>query len=292
MTKQYRFFYEWKIKMKYKQHLIDAMNAAVQAGEAILEVYETDFDVEIKDDRSPLTLADKKSHEIIKSALSKHGLPSISEEGRSIDYATRSTWQTMWIVDPLDGTKEFVKRNDEFTVNIALADRQSVVMGVIYSPVLDWLYFASVEMGAFKLLEARQKGMFSSKLTDADFTQLLSSAQKLPVAQETNRPYTIVGSRSHGTPELEQFVAQKKEEKGEVIFKPAGSSLKICLVAEGVADVYPRLGPTMEWDTAAGQAIAECSGASMYIYDEKKPLLYNKSELLNPWFVVERDSVE
>lgn len=276
--------------MKYKQYLIDAMNAAVQAGEAILEVYETDFDVEIKDDRSPLTLADKKSHDIIKSALIKHNLPFISEEGRSVDYATRSTWPTMWIVDPLDGTKEFVKRNGEFTVNIALADNQSVIMGVIYSPVLDWLYFASVEIGAFKLLDVGKNGVFFSSLTDADFSELLASAQKLPMAQDINRPYTIVGSRSHGTPELEQFVAQKKEEKGEVIFKPAGSSLKICLVAEGVADIYPRLGPTMEWDTAAGQAIAECSGASIYIFKEEKPLLYNKPELLNPWFVVERDT--
>lgn len=275
--------------MKYQAYLIDSIHAAVQAGVAILEIYETDFDVEIKDDHSPLTLADKKSHEIIKAALVKHHLPFISEEGRSIDYPTRSTWPTMWIVDPLDGTKEFVKRNGEFTVNIALAEGQKVVMGVIYSPVLDCLYFASEEIGAFKILDIRQNEAITTQSPVVDMQMLLSSAQKLPLNQQQNQPYTIVGSRSHGTPELKQFVDQKKGEKGDVVFKPAGSSLKICLVAEGAADIYPRLGPTMEWDTAAGQAIAECAGAKIYTYKENKPLLYNKPELLNPWFIVERD---
>jgi len=142
--------------MKYRQYLLDAIDAAVRAGEAILEVYRTDFDVETKDDNSPLTLADRKAHEIIKAALKKHDLPSISEEGRSIDYKTRSAWRTMWIVDPLDGTKEFVKRNDEFTVNIALVKGQRPVMGVIYSPVLDWLYFASTQIGAYKIIDVHQ----------------------------------------------------------------------------------------------------------------------------------------
>ncbi len=275
-------------EMKHTYYLIDAILAAMEAGTAIMEVYETDFDVEIKSDQSPLTLADKNAHEIIKNRLARHTLPAISEEGRHIDYQQRCAWPQMWIIDPLDGTKEFVKRNGEFTVNIALVEKQQPVMGVVYAPVLDWLYFASSDLGAFKLIDAKKK-LSQLPTIDADsFSDLIAISSKLPVGQQPDRPYTIVGSRSHGTPELEQFVKAKREEKGDISFKAAGSSLKICLVAEGVADIYPRLGPTMEWDTAAGQAIVECAGARMYTFQENTALVYNKQDLLNPWFVVER----
>lgn len=275
--------------MKPTRHLIGAIDAAVKAGEAIMEVYQSDFAVEAKEDRSPLTLADKRAHDIIKADLAELGIPFISEEGKSIPYETRKGWPTLWIVDPLDGTKEFIKRNGEFTVNIALIDGQRPVMGVVYAPVLQWLFFASTQIGAYKLTDV-QPGTFgpeeNGKAEDR-LLQLIQGSAKLPVEQ-SRQIYTIVGSRSHGTPELEAFVEAKRKEKGDVKFIAAGSSLKICLVAEGAADIYPRLGPTMEWDTAAGQAVAVCAGAKFYIYEKNRALRYNKESLLNPWFVVER----
>lgn len=272
--------------MKYAEQLKDAIVAAIEAGQAIMEVYGTDFKVENKDDNSPLTLADKRAHEIIKKRLSHHGIPFISEEGKDVSFDTRRTWPVLWIVDPLDGTKEFVKRNGEFTVNIALIEGNKPVAGVVYAPVLDWLYFAETGAGAFKLTDATPTA-FKGEIT-AGMSSLMESAQKLPLEKSRDKAYTIVGSRSHATPELEAFVENKRKEKRQVEFIQAGSSLKICLVAEGRADIYPRLGPTMEWDTAAGQAVAECAGTRMYVYESDQALAYNKENLLNPWFVVER----
>ena len=276
--------------MNSVQYLVDAIDAAVRAGQAVLEVYQTDFQVETKADNSPLTVADQRAHEVIKSGLKRHGLPSISEEGRHRPYETRRGWPLLWIVDPLDGTKEFVKRNGEFTVNIALVEGRQPVLGVVYAPVLDCLYFGSKEFGAFKLVGATQNDFFKQERASLEhrFGLLVTAAANLPLVKKSDRSYTVVGSRSHATPELEQFVERKREEMGEVEFIAAGSSLKICLVAEGAADVYPRMGPTMEWDTAAGQAVAECAGARVYRHDDGTPLIYNKPDLLNPWFVVER----
>jgi 3'(2'), 5'-bisphosphate nucleotidase len=277
--------------MNAAAYLLDAIAAALRAGRAILEVYQSDFAVEAKADRSPLTLADKRSHEIIKAALSRHGIPFISEEGRNIPFGERSAWPRLWIVDPLDGTKEFVKRNGEFTVNIALVEDAIPVMGVVYAPVNQWLYFAAKEIGAYKMTAAQP----GTGLDDASAAEPVDTLQALvlqstplPMKQSGRSVYTIVGSRSHGTPELDAFVQAKRQEKGAVEFIAAGSSLKICLVAEGTADIYPRLGPTMEWDTAAGQAVAEFAGARMVGYDDGQPLRYNRESLLNPWFVVER----
>jgi 3'(2'), 5'-bisphosphate nucleotidase len=276
--------------MTHTQYLIDAVACAAQAGKEILTIYESDFDVETKADRSPLTLADKRSHEIIANALATHTIPLISEEGKSIPYATRKAWTTAWIVDPLDGTKEFIKRNGEFTVNIALIEEQKPILGVVYAPVPNWLYLASVDIGAYKLSELPLDVLSAQDDSPPDdrLAALLARGRKLPVAPSQSRVYTIVGSRSHGTPELEAFVEEKRTEKGEVEFIAAGSSLKICLVAEGAADIYPRLGPTMEWDTAAGQAIAECAGAKVYTHPDGGPLLYNRQDQLNPYFIVER----
>jgi len=274
---------------KYAQYLIGAIRSAIKAGDAIMEVYQSDFAVETKEDKSPLTLADKKAHNIIKADLEGYGIPFISEEGRSIPYETRKTWHAMWVVDPLDGTKEFIKRNGEFTVNIAIVENHRPVLGVVYAPVKQWLYFASRETGAFKIDLSINLPEFNTdkESVDSQLVKLMSLAAKLPTGQQRDI-YTIVGSRSHGTEELDAFVAQKKEERGDVAFIAAGSSLKICLVAEGSADIYPRLGPTMEWDTAAGQAVAECSGATIKVHETSKALEYNKADLLNPWFVVER----
>ncbi len=267
-----------------KQYLLTAIAAALEAGRAIREVYQSDFAVEHKKDQSPLTLADKRSHEIIESRLRVFNLPILSEEGQEVPYEVRSQWETLWIVDPLDGTKEFVKRNGEFTVNIALVTAGEPVIGVIYIPARDVLYFAEQNMGAFKLIDAKVVQSHQDGLAG-----LVAESLALPVnTTASSNSYTIVGSRSHATEALENFVEEKRKEYGGVNFISAGSSLKICLVAEGSADIYPRLAPTMEWDTAAGQAIAEAAGAKVVCYDTGSALTYNREELRNPWFVVSR----
>lgn len=270
--------------------MITAVSAALKAGQAIIEIYNTDFEVETKFDASPLTLADRRSHEIIKSMLMGYRLPMISEEGRDIPFPERESWKRLWIVDPLDGTKEFVKRNGEFTVNIALIENGKPVLGVVFAPIPRLLYFASRDLGAYKIDCPIDAWLDNSKKRDAEelLGLLISSARRLPCNKKNPEKYTIVGSRSHATPELSDFVERMKHEKGQVDFIQAGSSLKICLVAEGGADIYPRLGPTMEWDTAAGQAVAMFAGAKIYDYKTNEELGYNKPNLLNPWFIVER----
>ena len=229
------------------------------------------------------------THEIIASALENGPEPILSEEGKSIPYKTRRQWDSFWLVDPLDGTKEFVKRNGEFTVNIALIDHQRPVLGVIYVPVADSLYFDTVNHGAYKMDEALKNllgdGM-QEEIADNAIDRLISRSNKLPLRRDASRPYTIVGSRSHSTPDVDRIVEESKQRHGAVDFISAGSSLKICMVAEGLADLYPRTGPTMEWDTGAGQAIAQTAGAEVVEFDSQKTLLYNKENLLNPWFIV------
>ena len=270
--------------------LAAAIESAAAAGKAILEVYEKEnYGIEKKADDSPLTLADRRAHEIILKGISVFGIPVLSEEGKSIPFDERKRWSFMWIVDPLDGTKEFIKRNGEFTVNIALSEKGISTMGVIYVPVTDTLYFGEKNQGAFKIdnyNEIKSSVHHTDELTPLE--RLKEKGEKLPIATDKIRPYTIMGSRSHATPELEAYVEEMREKFGTVHFISAGSSLKICKVAEGQADVYPRLGPTMEWDTAAGQAIAEASGANVVRHDTGAPLTYNKEDLLNPWFIVER----
>ncbi len=249
------------------------ITAALKAGEEILKVYESaDFEVEYKKDDSPLTQADKNAHEAIMSFLKKTGIPVLSEEGREIPYAERKNWKQLWIVDPLDGTKEFIKRNGEFTVNIALVEAGIPVLGVVYVPITQDLYFAERDKGSFKVNCKKKNGV------DA----LVKAAVQLPLTVEKER-FTVVASRSHLSPETEEYI---KNLNKEVALISSGSSIKICLVAEGSADVYPRFAPTMEWDTAAGHAIALYAGKNIYQTDEINPVVYNKEDLLNPWFVV------
>jgi 3'(2'), 5'-bisphosphate nucleotidase len=282
------------------RHLLVSIHAAIEAGKAILQVYRSaDFKVELKADESPLTLADRNAHEIIMQHLCKFDIPVLSEEGQSIPYEKRKSWDTFWMVDPLDGTKEFIKKNGEFTVNIAKISNGKPVAGVVLVPDKDILYFASSKVGSFRAdlsqvgdwLNSKIGNLYrSSSLSDITVaeivTELTGHSAKLPVTQSANRSYTIAGSRSHATPELEAFVEEKRKQYSEVEFISAGSSLKLCLVAEGRADIYPRTGPTMEWDTAAGQAIVENAGGKVLQYETEQPLLYNKENLLNPWFVV------
>ncbi len=265
-------------------YLSKAVLASIEASRAILNVYASDISVEQKADESPLTLADKRSHDIIEEHLVESNIPILSEEGKKIPFESRADWDTMWIIDPLDGTKEFINRNGEFTVNIAMVKNNRPIMGVILVPVTSTLYFAARGKGAYKL-----ELTGTEKVEDLSLDWLTDMAAKLPNSLDSDRPYTIVGSRSHSTPELETFVEKKRAQFGDVHFVSAGSSLKFCLVAEGTADIYPRLGPTMEWDTAAGQAVAENAGAAVLIHGTGKPLTYNRPELLNPWFVVSRE---
>lgn len=256
-----------------------AIKAAIKAGEEILKIYENpsfDFSVEKKADNSPLTLADKTSHQIIFEILSKTNIPVLSEEEKAIDFEDRKNWSKLWIVDPLDGTKEFIKQNGEFTVNIALIENNVPVLGVIYVPVTKTLYVGSKWLGAFK------KDKISGKIL---LQTVINEGKKLPVQKKGNI-YKVVGSRSHMSSETEEYLKLLEEKHKNIEVVSKGSSLKICLVAEGSADEYPRFGPTMEWDTAAGHAIANAAGKKLWQTNFKSELLYNKENLLNPYFIV------
>lgn len=242
-----------------------AIEAARKAGVEIMQVYGSDFAVEKKEDRSPLTLADKNSHKVITELLAATAIPVLSEEGKDIPYAERKNWKRLWIVDPLDGTKEFVKRNGEFTVNIALIEDQQPVLGVIYIPVTKVLYYGTRGAGSFRRPENGKE-------------------ERLPINK--TKKYTVVASRSHMSSETHQYIEELKKQHGEVEFISSGSSIKICLVAEGSADCYPRFGPTMEWDTASGQAIAECAGKTFMDLSTNSPMRYNRENLLNNFFIV------
>ena len=257
-----------------------SVEAAIKAGKKILEVYENEFEVETKTDNSPLTEADKKSHHAIKDILSSLDIDMLSEEGKLMSYEERKDWKKFWLIDPLDGTKEFIKRNGEFTVNIALVENGYPVAGVVHVPVTGKTYYGAENTGSFSFT--------FSEADDKSVEEYMSTAEKLPEAS-TPEVYTVVASRSHNTPETEQFIDLKRQQFGEVNCISSGSSLKLCLVAEGKANVYPRLAPTMEWDTAAGHAVAKFAGCVVYDYTTGKELQYNKENLLNPWFVVERE---
>lgn len=269
--------------MEHK-YLFIAVDAALKAGREILSIYTdpaSDFEIERKADNSPLTIADRKAHLIISSILNETPFPVLSEEGKHLDYDIRRNWDVLWIVDPLDGTKEFIKRNGEFTVNIALVKAGVPTIGVIYLPVKKELYFAGEEIGAYKMSD------ITTLENDATLDQLIAASVRLPQADQRNR-FVVVASRSHLTAETDEYIEVLKQKHGDVELVSSGSSIKICLVAEGKADVYPRFAPTMEWDTAAGHAIARAAGMEIYQADKDIPLQYNKENLLNPWFIVEK----
>jgi len=241
---------------------------ARDAGAAVMEIYgEDDFSVEIKDDASPLTAADKASHQVIVTGLHDNwpDIPILSEEGVDIPYDVRKNWQRFWLVDPIDGTKEFIKRNGEFTINIALIEGQSTVAGVVYVPAQNKLYWGQVGQGAWTQLGAEEPRPIKVREPDPE------------------KGLTVVMSRSHPSAELEEYL--KNINVADAV--SVGSSLKLCVVAEGKADLYPRLGPTMEWDTAAGQALVEAAGGKVCTV-EGESMKYNKQNLLNPFFIVKK----
>ena len=243
--------------------LFDVTAIAREAGRAIPEVYASSFSVQEKADSSPLTEADLRSEKLILAGLKRIApeIPVLSEETGRVAWATRRNWSRLWVVDPLDGTKEFVQRNGEFTVNIALVDQHRPVLGVVHAPVLERDYFAAEGAGAFR--------------SDAN-----AAGRPIRVAKRGDGPARVVGSRSHRGSSLDAFLARV----GPHELVEVGSSLKLCLVAEGNADVYPRLGPTSEWDTAAGQCVLEQAGGQVLTLDGE-PLAYNRENTLNPNFV-------
>ena len=259
--------------------LTTAIEAAIEAGDAIMKIYRTgDFTIDVKSDLSPLTNADLAANNVITSYLGPTRIPLLTEEGKHIDWNERKSWKELWIVDPLDGTKEFIKKNGEFTVNIALVKDHTPILGVVYAPALNELFFATESLGAFKMLTGD-----NTKLND-----LIQNAQQLPFKKD-DRTFRIVGSRSHMTAETEEFIAQQAAIHGPIETISRGSSLKLCMVAEGEADCYPRFAPTMEWDTAAGQAICMYSGAQVIDWKTGQSMRYNKEKLLNNWFLVRRE---
>lgn len=242
-----------------------ARKASLEAGDVILDIYDNgDFSIEAKADNSPLTIADRKAHECIVKHLQNSEIPVLSEEGKNIPFEERKDWDYFWMVDPLDGTKEFIKKNGEFTVNIALIHKNFPILGVVYTPVLKKLYSAIDGKGAFMEFEG-EKSLLKTSGTDIE-----------------NSKVNVVASRSHINEDTQKFIDQFQE----VEILSMGSSLKFMLVAEGKADVYPRIAPTMEWDTAAAQIVVSEAGGKVLNFETKKPVQYNKENLLNPYFVV------
>lgn len=260
--------------MKKSINLATLSEIAIDAGKEILKIYnDSDFSkiVDFKADNSPLTLADEASHKVIVAALQiKYpDIPLISEEGKDISYDVRKNWEYFWLIDPLDGTKEFIKRNGQFTVNIALIHHHSPVAGVIYTPVTEELYFAGKE----GYVENIQPGAYKQRVSQ--------HPESIKVSQKKEN-LIAVRSSSHASEEEEKVLAEYGVK--ESISK--GSSLKFCMVAEGKADLYYRHGPTMEWDTAAGQVVVECAGGRVFKETGHEPFVYNKESLLNGSFLV------
>ncbi len=265
------------------------LQAVYAAGDAILEVYgRADLSVEHKADDSPLTAADRAAHEVLDAALRATPFPVLSEEGRSIPYSERSQWSALWVVDPLDGTKEFIKRNGEFTVNVALVHQGIPVFGIVFAPVPGWVFVGHRTLGAYHAETALTWNELRARPAVRVEDQV-NYTKPLP-----GSPLRVVASRSHNSPETEALLAHWEEKFGPVERVSMGSSLKLCWVALGKAEAYPRLAPTMEWDTAAGQAFAEAAGCSVRVvkraedgtFSWEEPLRYNRPDLLNPWFLV------
>jgi 3'(2'), 5'-bisphosphate nucleotidase len=247
-------------------NLKDIIDIAKEAGDAIMKIYGKDFRIDYKDDKSPLTEADVKSNEIICNALAKlfPEIPLLSEENKEIPYENRKNWDYFWLIDPIDGTKEFIKKNGEFTVNIALIHEDRPVLGVVYAPALNDIYFSKQGEGAYK------------------------NDQRLPlrINEHPERELRVVASKSHLSEKTQTFIDDLGSITEHIEQVSKGSSLKLCMVAEGEADIYPRLAPTMEWDTAAAHAVVLEAGKKVLQYDSYQSLVYNKKSLLNPWFIV------
>jgi 3'(2'), 5'-bisphosphate nucleotidase len=257
-----------------------AIDAALEAGAVIMKIYTNEIEVVFKEDESPLTIADQQANACIEAKLKPFGIPIISEETKQLPYEVRKNWTTCWIVDPLDGTKEFIKKNDEFTVNIALVENGKPKFGVIFAPALNEFYYGLVDENvAYK----------ATVTPETTATDIIKNSQRIAPKQDENE-LRVVGSRSHMNEETTTFMTQLEQKSGKrVTIISKGSSLKLCLVAEGAADVYPRFAPTMEWDIAAGHAICNAVGLKVVQQNSAAELQYNKENLLNPYFSITND---
>ena len=264
--------------------LTEQFNAAVRAGAAIMKIYKSaDYDVQLKSDNTPITIADRMAHDTIKRALGQTRIPILSEEGRQMLYDERRNWELFWLVDPLDGTMEFIKGNNEFTVNIALMQNNICISAVIYVPYHNKIYIAERGHGAWvmKDVEPNEAAQYNYNDIDAEF-------ERLPLKSHHHDSYRVALSRSHQTPETHQHIAELRNTHPDLEIVEQGSSYKFCLLAEGSVDYYVRTTTTSEWDTAAGELILSEAGGTTYSYPAGEPLYYNKESLDNPWFIAKR----
>ena len=276
------------MKNNFSRTLLCSIEASLAAGQEIMKIYNRPFEIERKEDDSPVTAADKNAHKaiigILKAAFPH--IPVLIEEGKNIPFEVRKRWDLFWLVDPLDGTKDFIKKNGEFTVNIALMEKNRPVLGVVYIPCSDTVYLGIDKKGAFKIADAGSyvngNGRIKKKISDL----IRSESEILPLKRKNRQEYlVIVKSRSHSGEETESCINRLLRHFKNSKIIASGSATKLCILAEGSADVYPRLGPTMEWDTAAGHAILRCAGGDLLRTDTWTPLLYNKEDLKNPSFI-------
>jgi 3'(2'), 5'-bisphosphate nucleotidase len=267
-----------------KELLEIAIKAAIKAGDIIENIYENDdFELEIKQDNTPLTKADKEANAIINVFLDRTLIPVISEENKEINYEKRKLWKQCWVVDPLDGTKEFLKKNNEFTVNIALVENGKPILGVIFSPISKDLYYANVpDKKAYKITISNNDDYSENWFDDT---------YRITPQKTDDSVLKVIGSRSHMNDDTKKFINNLSAHYSSIEMISKGSSLKFCLIAEGKADIYPRFAPTMEWDTAAGQAICEAVGIHVISKKTLQDLTYNKPNLLNSEFIVSNNAL-
>ena len=276
-----------EINSNIREYLLTKQfNAAVRAGAAIMKIYKssTDYDVQLKSDNTPITIADRMAHDTIKHALGETRIPILSEEGRQMLYDERRNWELFWLVDPLDGTMEFIKGNNEFTVNIALMQNNICISAVIYVPYHNKMYIAERGHGAWVM-----KGVEPSDLAQYSYQDIHAEIERLPLSINQHANYRVAVSRSHQTAETHQHIEQLRISHTNIEVVEQGSSYKFCLLADGSVDYYIRTTATSEWDTAAGELILSEAGGTTYSYPAGEPLHYNKESLDNPWFVAKRE---
>ena len=270
---------------KIREYLLcEQFNAAVRAGAEIMKIYKSsDYDIALKSDHTPITIADRMAHNSIKSSLGATRIPILSEEGRSMLYEERCNWELFWLVDPLDGTVEFIKGNNEFTVNIALMENNLCVSAIVYVPYHHKIYIAERGRGAWVMHDVAPDD--EAKYS---YEEIRTNCETLPLATAAHDGYRVAVSRSHQTPETHAHIETLRAEHPTLEVIEQGSSYKFCLLAEGSVDYYVRTTTTSEWDTAAGELILREAGGTTYDYDSGTPLLYNKESLDNPWFIARR----
>ena len=274
------------IERSIREYLLaEQFNAAVRAGAAIMDIYkgDTDYDIQLKSDNTPITIADRRAHDTIKRALGQTRIPILSEEGRQMLYDERCNWELFWLVDPLDGTMEFIKGNNEFTVNIALMQNNECISAVIYVPYHHKMYIAERGSGAWVM-----EGVEPDDTAEYTYNNIHACIERLPLASHTHSNYRVAVSRSHQTAETHQHIEQLRATHPNLEIVEQGSSYKFCLLAEGSVDYYIRTTTTSEWDTAAGELILGEAGGTTRSYPTGEPLRYNKESLDNPWFVARR----